>query len=76
MSSKVLVARGSGHHPLGALGSVVPARANHQIVWFKRGSVKGSCPNCLTPSPAQPRDPSLVRFQRLESSLNRGDWRG
>ena len=51
--SKVLVARASGHHPLGALGSMVPARAN-QVVRFKWGShpsIKGTCPYCLNPSP-------------------------
>lgn len=29
--SKILVARASGHHPLGALGSMVPARANQMV---------------------------------------------
>ena len=72
MSSKVLVARGSGHHPLGALGSMVPARAN-QTVRFKRDSIKGTCPNWLDPSPVQSCDLSLVMFQGLESSPGQGD---
>ena len=48
--SKVLIARASGYYPLGAIGSMVPARAN-QVVRFKRGSIKGTGPNCLDPSP-------------------------
>ena len=50
--SKVLVARMSSHHPLGALGSMVPARAN-QTVRFKKGYTKGTHPDCLNPSPVQ-----------------------
>ena len=50
--SKVLVARPSSHHPLDALGSMVPAREN-QMVRFKRGSIKCTHPDCLNPSPVQ-----------------------
>ena len=41
---------------------MVPARAN-QTVRFKRGSIKGTCPNWLDPSPVQSCDLSLVMFQ-------------
>ena len=76
--SKVLVARASGHHPLGALGSMVPARAN-QVVRFKWGShpsIKGTCPLLSQPLSSHSWIPSLVRFQGLESSLSQRDPRG
>ena len=73
--SKVLVATASSHHPLGALGSMVPARAN-QTVRFKKGDIKGTHPDCLNPSPVRSWGPSLVRFQGLESSPSQGDQRG
>ena len=64
--SKVFVARASGHHPLGAVGSMVPARAK-QIVRFKRGSIKGTHPDCLDPSPVQSWGP--------KPGQNSRDWK-
>ena len=66
--TKVLVARGSSHHPLGALGSMVPARAKPvtttcRCSYLRAGSIKGTQSDCLNPSPAQSWDSSLVRFQ-------------
>ena len=79
----VLKARGSGHHPLGALGSMVPAKAklvtktcSCRCSYLRAGSVKGTQSDCLNPSPAQSWDSSLVRFQGLESSLSQRDPRG
>ena len=65
------MARGSSHHPLGARGSVVPAKAKPvtttcscRCSYLRAGSIKGTQSHCLNPSPAQSWDSShLVRFQ-------------
>ena len=38
--SKVLVARMSSHHPLGALGSMVPARANRMLPAWEQAQLR------------------------------------
>ena len=73
--SKILVARASGHHPLGALGSMVPARAN-QMVRLRGAQLRAPTLTVSTPLQSNPRDPSLVGFQGLESSPSQGDQRG
>ena len=65
------MARGSSHHPLGARGSVVPAKAKPvtttcscRCSYLRAGSIKGTQSHCLNPSPAQSWNSShLVRFQ-------------
>ena len=73
--SKVLVARGSVHRPLGALESMLSARANQML--HVEEEAQGRAPGRL-PGPLSTHswDPSLLRFQGLESSPCQGDGRG
>ena len=60
--SKVLKARGSGYHPLGALGTVVPARLN-QTVEVTGHLIKGTLSGRFKSITVQPLKPWLPRFQ-------------
>ena len=72
--SKVLVVRGSGYH-FRCTRVYSPSQDKPDSTGLRRGSIKNTWPCCVSPSPIQSWDPSLLRFQVWQTA-HVGEIRG
>ena len=65
--SKGLMVRGSSYHSFNALESS-PSQGKPNSTGLRGGSIKDTWPYCVSPSPIQSCDPSLIRVQVCQTA--------